>query len=94
MRTGMKTQSELLYSLQQARQEGSCNPNGGSPFTYSALPMRHWYALHCAIQAQVAQDGAAFRKPICATCAVWRRVERTSPRGSSMNLLPCLELRP
>lgn len=94
MITRMKIPSQLLYSLQQARQEGSCNPDGGSPFTYSALPMRHWYTLHCAIQALVAQDGAAFRKPICATSAVWRRVERTSPTGSSMNLLPCLELCP
>ena len=82
--------SALIYSQQQARRDGSCNPDGGSPSTYSALPTRHWHALHCAECAPVARDGATSLKSISATGAILRRVERSSPAGPSMTVLPCL----
>lgn len=86
----------LLYSFRQARQDGSCNPDGGSPSSYSALPMRHWHALHCAKLTPVAPDDVDSLNLMSATGVVWRRVERPSPHGPSMTIPPCLSpsLRP
>ena len=82
--------NKLLYLAAQAWRQGSCNLDGGSPSSFSALPMRHWHALHIAGLALIARDGAASAKPICAIRAVRHRVEHASPRGSTMRLPSCL----
>lgn len=83
-------QSTLLYFSRQVRWDGSCKPDGGSPFTYSALPMRHWHALHCAGQTPVVRVGVNSPNYVSTTGAVRRRVEHASPEGPSMTVPPHL----
>jgi hypothetical protein len=83
-------QVTLLYFSRQVQRDGSCKPDGGSPSTYSALPMRHWHALHCAGQTPVARVGVNSPNYVSATGVVRRRVEHASPEGPSMAVPPRL----
>jgi hypothetical protein len=83
-------QTALLYFSRQVQRDGSCKPDGGSPFTYSALPMRHWHALHCAGQTPVVRVGVNSPNYVSTTGAVRRRVEHASPEGPSMTVPPRL----